>query len=70
MTTERTNGTVKWFNSDKGYGFIADEKGTEYFVHFSAITKEGYKTLEEGEKITFEAAQGQKGPEAKNVMAV
>ncbi len=70
MATERKKGTVKWFKSDKGYGFIADEEGTEYFVHFLTIAKEGYKTLEEGEQVTFEAVQGQKGLEAKSVMSV
>jgi len=61
------NGTVKWFNSEKGYGFITAEDGSDVFVHFSQINKEGYKTLEEGEEVTFEIAQGAKGPQAENV---
>jgi len=61
------NGTVKWFNAEKGYGFITSEDGSDVFVHFSQINKEGYKTLEEGEEVTFEIAQGAKGPQAENV---
>lgn len=61
------NGTVKWFNAEKGYGFITSEDGSDVFVHFSQINKEGYKTLEEGEEVTFEVAQGAKGPQAENV---
>ena len=61
------NGTVKWFNGDKGFGFITAEDGTDVFVHYSQINKDGYKTLEEGESVTFELAQGQKGPQAENV---
>lgn len=61
------NGTVKWFNSEKGYGFITCEDGEDVFVHFSQINKEGFKTLEEGEKVTFEITEGQKGPQAANV---
>jgi CspA family cold shock protein len=61
-------GTVKWFNADKGFGFIQpDEGGEDLFVHFSAIQSQGYKTLDEGQKVTFEVGQGQKGPQAQNV---
>ena len=62
------NGTVKWFNAEKGYGFISNvEGGDEVFVHFSAITGEGFKTLDEGQKVSFEITQGSKGPQASNV---
>jgi CspA family cold shock protein len=64
------NGTVKWFNGEKGFGFITSEEGNDVFVHFSQINKEGYKTLEEGEEVTFEVAQGAKGPQAENVTSV
>jgi CspA family cold shock protein len=60
-------GTVKWFNADKGYGFIAVEGGQDVFVHFSAITGDGYRSLEEGQKVEFDITQGQKGPQAENV---
>jgi len=64
-------GTVKWFNDSKGYGFISPDEGTkDVFVHFSAITGEGFKTLAEGARVQFEEKQGQKGPEAANVSLV
>ena len=64
-------GTVKWFNSEKGYGFITPEDGSkDLFVHFSAIQGDGYKTLNEGQKVEYEATQGQKGPQASNVRVV
>jgi cold shock protein len=58
-------GTVKWFNGDKGYGFIAVEGGPDVFVHFSAITGDGYRSLEEGQKVELDITQGQKGPQAE-----
>jgi cold shock protein len=61
-------GTVKWFNQDKGYGFITpDDGGDDLFVHYSAIQGSGFRSLEEGEKVTYEVGQGQKGPQAQNV---
>ncbi len=67
---ERVVGTVKWFNSGKGYGFIAREGGPDVFVHFTAIQSEGFRTLEEGQKVEFTIEQGQKGPQASNVVLV
>ncbi len=61
-------GTVKFFNAEKGWGFIAGEDGTEVFVHFSAIQGEGYKTLEEGQAVSYDITQGEKGPQATNVV--
>jgi CspA family cold shock protein len=63
-------GTVKWFNNEKGYGFIATEEGNDVFVHFSAIEGTGYRTLEEGQKVEFEVGPGRKGDEARNVKVV
>ena len=61
-------GTVKWFNADKGFGFIQPDDGTaDVFVHYSAIAAQGYKSLEESQKVTYEVTQGQKGPQAENV---
>ncbi len=60
-------GTVKWFNSTKGYGFISSTTGDDVFVHFSAVQGDGYKTLEEGQEVEFEITQGEKGPQATNV---
>ncbi|MCF6460678.1 cold-shock protein [Clostridium sp. Cult3] len=65
-----TNGTVKWFNSEKGFGFIQTEEGTDVFVHFSQINKEGFKTLEEGEAVTFNVVEGAKGPQAEDVTPI
>ena len=64
----RIQGTVKWFNDAKGYGFIAREGGPDVFVHFSAIQTEGFKSLAEGDQVEFEIVQGQKGPQASDVM--
>ena len=63
-------GTVKFFNAEKGYGFISQESGDDVFVHFSAIQGTGYKTLEQGQQVEFETAQGRKGIEAQNVRVI
>ncbi|EUJ28452.1 cold-shock protein [Listeria cornellensis] len=60
-------GTVKWFNGEKGFGFIEMEGGDDVFVHFSAIQGDGFKTLDEGQKVEFEIVEGQRGPQADNV---
>ncbi|WP_089740530.1 cold-shock protein [Gracilibacillus ureilyticus] len=60
-------GTVKWFNADKGFGFIEVEGGEDLFVHFSAIQGDGFKTLDEGQAVTFDVEEGQRGPQATNV---
>lgn len=62
-----SNGTVKWFNAEKGYGFISQESGDDVFVHFSAIQGKGFKTLEEGESVSFEIEEGPRGKQASNV---
>ncbi|MDK2962195.1 MAG: cold shock protein [Eubacteriaceae bacterium] len=64
------SGTVKWFNSEKGYGFITGEDGKDVFAHFSQIQANGFKTLEEGQEVTFDVVQGQKGPQAENIQLV
>jgi cold shock protein len=64
----RTNGKVKWFNEKKGFGFLAQDGGQDVFVHFSAISGDGFKTLAEGQEVEFEVVQGQKGPQASNVV--
>ena len=69
MSGDRVSGTVKWFNDDKGFGFIEREGGQDVFVHHSAIQMEGFKSLKEGQKVSMEVTQGQKGPQAENVMA-
>jgi len=64
---ERETGTVKWFNNTKGFGFISREQGEDIFVHYSAISSEGYRSLEEGQKVEFTVVDGQKGPQAQDV---
>jgi cold shock protein len=65
--SERIVGTVKWFNGSKGYGFISRDNGPDVFVHYSAIQSEGFRNLDEGQKVEFEVEQGNKGPQATNV---
>ena len=62
-----SNGTVKWFNAEKGYGFISQESGDDVFVHFSSIQGKGFKTLEEGQSVSFEIEEGPRGKQASNV---
>ncbi|BBN59423.1 cold-shock protein [Hydrogenovibrio marinus] len=69
MSTTQT-GTVKWFNESKGFGFIQQENGPDLFAHFSAISGSGFKTLAEGQKVEFTVGQGQKGPQAENIVAL
>jgi CspA family cold shock protein len=64
---EREQGTVKWFNAEKGYGFISRESGDDVFVHHSEIRTDGFRTLDEGQRVEFTVAQGQKGPQAQDV---
>jgi CspA family cold shock protein len=68
--SERVSGTVKWFNPSKGYGFIARDGGEDIFVHQSTIQTEGYRTLQEGQRVEFEVEAGDKGPKATNVTAL
>ncbi|MDD3226733.1 MAG: cold-shock protein [Tissierellia bacterium] len=63
-------GTVKWFDSAKGFGFITSDEGNDVFVHFSAIVSSGFKTLEEGQKVSFEVVEGSRGPQAANVEVI
>lgn len=63
-----STGKVKWFNAEKGYGFITDENGKDIFVHFSAIQTDGYKTLDEGQNVSFEVVNSERGPQATNVV--
>lgn len=67
---ERIQGTVKWFNSSKGYGFISQENGEDVFVHYKSIIGEGYKTLNENDKVEFVVTEGQKGPQAAEVQVI
>lgn len=66
----KSTGTVKWFNESKGFGFIEQESGPDVFAHYSAITGSGFRTLAEGQKVEFEISQGQKGPQAENIVLV
>ncbi|TKB48832.1 cold-shock protein [Ferrimonas sediminicola] len=69
--SNKTTGTVKWFNEDKGFGFISQENGgSDVFVHFRSIVSEGFRTLQEGQKVSFDVEQGQKGPQAANVVVL
>lgn len=63
-----SKGTVKWFNNQKGYGFISDESGQDVFVHYSGLAMDGFKSLEEGQEVEFEVTEGAKGPQAVNVV--
>ena len=63
-------GTVKWFNAEKGFGFITGEDGKDVFAHFSQIQKQGFKSLEENERVTYDLVQGQRGPQASNIKTV
>lgn len=65
-----TKGTVKWFNESKGFGFIEQESGPDVFAHFSAISGDGFKTLAEGQQVEFNVTDGQKGPQAENIVAI
>ena len=64
------NGTVKWFNAEKGFGFITGEDGKDVFAHFSQIKSEGYKSLQEGQKVSYDVVKGPKGPQAENITAI
>jgi CspA family cold shock protein len=66
----KTTGTVKWFNESKGFGFIEQESGPDVFAHFSNISGDGFKTLAEGQKVEFTVTQGQKGPQAEDIVAI
>ena len=68
--SDKITGTVKWFNENKGFGFIERESGADVFAHFSAIESGGYKTLAEGQRVEFTVTQGEKGPQAENIVAL
>jgi CspA family cold shock protein len=68
--SKRVQGTVKWFNTSKGYGFISSETGEDVFVHYSAVQAEGYRSLDEGQRVEFTIEQGPKGMQARNVVAI
>ena len=67
---EQETGTIKWFNGDKGYGFISREEGSDVFVHYTALSGDGYRTLDEGQKVEFTVTQGPKGLQAENVSTI
>ena len=68
--SEKVQGTVKWFNGSKGYGFIERAEGEDVFVHFNAIVGDGFRNLDEGQRVEFNVVQGQKGPQAENVVVI
>ena len=68
--SDKTTGTVKWFNDSKGFGFIEQESGPDVFAHFSNISGDGFKSLTEGQKVEFTVTQGQKGPQAENIIPI
>ncbi|WP_016957552.1 cold-shock protein [Catenovulum agarivorans] len=68
--SNKVKGTVKWFNEEKGFGFIAQESGADVFAHYSSIASEGFKTLTEGQAVEFNVTQGAKGPQAENIVAI
>lgn len=68
--SNKVQGTVKWFNETKGFGFIEQENGPDVFAHFSAIVSDGFKTLAEGQRVEFVVTSGQKGPQAENITAI
>lgn len=70
MSTQTNTGTVKWFNADKGFGFIEQEKGPDVFVHYSNISSTGFKSLTDGQKVQFNVAQGKKGPQAEDLIVI
>jgi len=70
MEVTNMTGKVKWFNSEKGYGFVTTDEGNDIFVHYSQIQKDGFKSLEEGERVEFDVVDGDKGPQAANVVSI
>jgi len=70
MEVTYMTGTVKWFNAEKGYGFITTENGEDLFAHFTQIQKDGFKSLEDGEAVSFDVVEGQKGPQAANIQSL
>jgi CspA family cold shock protein len=70
MSENRVTGTVKWFNASKGFGFIEQDEGEDVFVHYSAIAGDGYRSLEEGQRVEYEVVEGERGPQAQEVSAL